>query len=83
MVQSFPFVNGTMASTPSATINLDQFLKLLGITGTGGQAKQLIQTGCVRVNGEVELRRGRKLTESDRVEVQGESFQVELGPSES
>ncbi|MCH2131671.1 MAG: RNA-binding S4 domain-containing protein [Pirellulaceae bacterium] len=72
-----------MDSNPSATINLDQFLKLLGITGTGGQAKQLIQTGGVRVNGEVELRRGRKLTESDRVEVQGESFQVELGPSES
>ena len=83
MVQFFPFVNGTMESNPSATINLDQFLKLLGITGTGGQAKQLIQTGCVRVNGEVELRGGRKLTESDRVEVQGESFQVELGPSES
>ena len=83
MVQSFPFVDGTMDSNPSATINLDQFLKLLGITGTGGQAKQLIQTGGVRVNGEVELRRGRKLTESDRVEVQGESFQVELGPSES
>ena len=83
MVQFFPFVNGTMESDPSATINLDQFLKLLGITGTGGQAKQLIQTGGVRVNGEVELRRGRKLTESDRVEVQGESFQVELGPSES
>ncbi len=71
-----------MDSTPSNTINLDQFLKLLGITGTGGQAKQLIQTGCVRVNGEIELRRGRKLTKADLVEVQGESFQVDLGPQE-
>lgn len=72
-----------MASNSSTTINLDQFLKLTGITSTGGQAKQLIQNGCVRVNGEVELRRGRKLTQADQVEVQGESFPVEFDPTDS
>jgi len=71
-----------MNSNRSTTINLDQFLKLIGITNTGGQAKQLIQNGSVQVNGEVELRRGRKLTEADQVEVQGESFPVELDPTE-
>jgi ribosome-associated protein len=71
-----------MDSNRSTTINLDQFLKLIGITNTGGQAKQLIQNGSVRVNGEVELRRRRKLTEADQVEVQGESFPVELDPTE-
>ena len=72
-----------MDSNRSTTINLDQFLKLIGITGTGGQAKQLIQNGSVRVNGKVELRRRRKLTEADLVEVQGESFPVEFDPTDS
>jgi ribosome-associated protein len=76
------FVNGSMDNKRSTTINLDQFLKLIGITDTGGQAKQLIQNGSVRVNGEVELRRGRKLTEADQVEVQGESFPVEFDSTE-
>lgn len=71
-----------MNSNRSTTIDLDQFLKLIGITNTGGQAKQLIRNGSVRVNGEVELRRGRKLTGADQVEVQGESFRVELDPTE-
>lgn len=54
------------------TIKLEQFLKLARIAPTGGQAKLLIQSGQVRVNGEVETRRGRKLRPGDRVEVDGE-----------
>jgi ribosome-associated protein len=57
---------------------LDQFLKLCGIVGTGGQAKQLIQGGEVIVNGEVETRRRKKLALGDRVEVAGEIFEVDL-----
>ena len=54
------------------TIKLEQFLKLAQVTPTGGQAKLLIQSGQVRVNGVVETRRGRKLRPGDRVEVGGE-----------
>jgi ribosome-associated protein len=54
------------------TIKLEQFLKLAQVTSTGGQAKLLIQSGQVRVNGVVETRRGRKLRPGDRVEVGGE-----------
>lgn len=54
------------------TIKLEQFLKLAQVTATGGQAKVLIQSGQVRVNGLVETRRGRKLRPGDRVEVGGE-----------
>ncbi|GIK75590.1 MAG: RNA-binding protein [Chloroflexota bacterium] len=54
------------------TIKLEQFLKLAQVTATGGQAKVLIQSGQVRVNGLVETRRGRKLRSGDRVEVGGE-----------
>jgi len=50
-------------------IELDQFLKLQRIVGSGGEAKLLVQSGQVKVNGEVETRRGRKLQPGDVVEV--------------
>lgn len=54
------------------TIKLEQFLKLAQVVATGGQAKLLIQSGDVSVNGLTETRRGRKLRPGDRVEVNGE-----------
>ncbi|MBU6229702.1 MAG: RNA-binding S4 domain-containing protein [Cyanobacteria bacterium REEB459] len=57
-------------------IKLDQFLKQQGIVATGGQAKQIIQAGEVRVNGAVETRRGRKLIKGDRVEIEGHDLVV-------
>lgn len=62
-------------------IKLDQFLKWVGVAATGGQAKVMIQTGEVRVNGEVVTQRGRKLKTGDRVTVAGRSFTVELPDS--
>ena len=60
------------------TITLNDALKLTGITETGGQAKLMIQAGEVRVNGEVETRRKRKLKAGDVLEVAGEEFELEL-----
>ena len=48
-------------------MKLDQFLKWLGLADTGGQAKILILSGDVKVNGFVETRRGRKLIVGDKV----------------
>ncbi len=48
-------------------MKLDQFLKWLGLVDTGGQAKILILSGDVKVNGLVETRRGRKLIHGDKV----------------
>lgn len=59
-------------------IKLDQFLKWQGLVGTGGEAKQRIQAGAVRVNGRVETRRGRKLIDGDRVTVAGKTRTVRL-----
>ena len=53
---------------------LDQFLKVTGIAGTGGQAKIMIQGGEIWVNGEVETRRRRKLAAGDVVEVDGRTY---------
>ncbi len=65
-------------STQTPTIKLEQYLKLMGVAQTGGQAKLLIQAGQVKVNGQVETRRGRKLATGDRVSTLGETFKVEL-----
>ncbi|MEA5503165.1 RNA-binding S4 domain-containing protein [Halotia wernerae UHCC 0503] len=57
-------------------IKLDQFLKLVGIASTGGQAKLMIIDGNVKVNDTVETRRGRKLVSGDQVTVEGQIFEV-------
>lgn len=58
-------------------IPLDQFLKLQGAVESGGHAKQLIQSGDVLVNGQVETRRGRKLNPGDVVAIAGHEWRVE------
>lgn len=68
-------------TTSGNTIKLDQFLKLVGIAQTGGQAKLMVQDGDVRVNGTIETRRGRKLVSGDQVTVAGQTFSVELNNS--
>lgn len=64
--------------TPQAAhVRLDNFLKLHCITETGGQAKLLIQGGHVKVNGDIETRRRRKLVAEDVVDVNGETFRLD------
>ncbi len=58
-------------------IKLGQALKLAGVVGSGTDAKFIIQDGLVEVNGNVEIRRGRKLIPGDVVSFQGESFKIE------
>ena len=64
-------------------MKLDQFLKFQGIVATGGQAKQLIQNGEVRVNGKIETRRGRKLAIGDQIAIGAHSFILESGVESS
>ena len=54
-----------MTFASSRPLTLDQFLKIVGVVGSGGQAKLAIQDGYVMVNGELETRRGRKLVPGD------------------
>ncbi|MCA9040959.1 MAG: RNA-binding S4 domain-containing protein [Planctomycetaceae bacterium] len=58
------------------SIQLDQFLKLIGVVSTGGQAKVLIQAGEVLLNDQVETRRRKKLFPGDVVEIEGEQYIV-------
>lgn len=50
-------------------IELAQFLKVQRVVGSGGEAKLLVQSGQVLVNGQIETRRGRKLQVGDVVQV--------------
>ena len=57
-------------------ITLGQALKAADLVGSGGEAKVLIQANEVRVNGDIETRRGRKLEEGDVVEIWDERLEV-------
>lgn len=50
-------------------ITLDALLKATGLASSGGEAKVFITEGRVQVNGEVEIRRGRKLRAGDEVQL--------------
>jgi ribosome-associated protein len=58
-------------------IKLDSFLKAVNAVTSGGEAKFFIMEGKVMVNGETELRRGRKLYPGDRVEMGKNVYKVE------
>ena len=58
------------------TIRLGQLLKLAGLAESGAHARELVQDGAVRVNGEVDLRRGRQLHRGDLVTVDDETVRV-------
>ncbi len=51
-------------------------MKKAGLVGSGVDAKMVIQDGQVKVNGETELQRGKKLHNGDVVTFQGETIQI-------
>jgi len=50
-------------------VELDNLLKAIDLAGSGGEARQVILSGAVKVNGEAETRIRRKLRPGDRVEI--------------
>lgn len=55
-------------------IKLEQFLKLSAAVETGGMAKQVINDGLVKVDGEVCTMRGKKLKGGEKIEFDGQFF---------
>ncbi|GAA3693618.1 hypothetical protein GCM10023081_33720 [Arthrobacter ginkgonis] len=76
-----PMMDGMSAPFPiqirDESIRLGQLLKLASLAEDGIQAKEFIENGLVKVNGEIETRRGRQVRPGDTVEVNGESVVVE------
>ncbi|HWD52935.1 MAG TPA: RNA-binding S4 domain-containing protein [Acidimicrobiales bacterium] len=67
---------GREVAISDGMIRLGQFLKLADLVDSGSEARQQIGAGAVRVNGEVELRRGRQLRPGDVVSRGGDSARV-------
>jgi len=57
-------------------IKLGQALKLAGLVDSGVEAKIVIQDGEVKLNGNVETQRGKKIVSGDLVEYNGKSFKI-------
>ena len=57
-------------------IKLGQALKAAGLVESGVDAKFAIQDGLVKVNGAVEMQRGKKLYDGDKVEDDGETVTI-------
>ena len=58
-------------------MELNNFLKIVGIANTGGTAKRIIRAEAVKVNGEIETRNKRKLHAGDVVEYLDKNYNVE------
>ena len=58
-------------------IKLGQALKAAGLVQSGVDAKFAVQDGLVKVNGQVEIRRGKKLVVGDVIEFNGKNVKVE------
>jgi len=61
----------------SVALCLYQFLKMNAIADTGGHAKVMIQAGEVKLNGQIETRRRKKLSMGDVVELNGRKWVVQ------
>ena len=58
-------------------IKLGQALKAAGVVESGVDAKFAVQDGLVKVNGQTETQRGKKLVSGDKVEYDGETIVIE------
>ena len=58
-------------------IKLGQALKAAGVVESGVDAKFAVQDGLVKVNGQIETQRGKKLVAGDLVEFDGQQIKIE------
>ncbi|MGV8087349.1 MAG: RNA-binding S4 domain-containing protein [Candidatus Woesearchaeota archaeon] len=77
--------NNTNNSTQTSTdikndkyIELNVFIKKIGLASTGGQAKTLIRSEKIMLNGTVETRNKKKLYENDIVEYENKKYTVHI-----
>lgn len=60
----------------SEYITLGQLLKMTDFIQSGGEAKFAVKELSIKVNGEKEDRRGRKLRSQDVVVIEGKKFNI-------
>lgn len=72
-------IEPTVVTVREEPIELCQLLKFAGLTDSGGQAKQVISDGQVRLNGVVETQKRKKVRAGDRVTYGAETLLVRVG----
>lgn len=60
----------------SEPVELYKILKFEGLASSGAEAKQMIDEGLVKVNGEDEFRRRRKIVDDDRIQFEGQLYRI-------
>lgn len=64
-------------------VELYKILKFEGIASSGAEAKAFIAQSLVKVNGEIETRKRKKIVAGDVIEFNGETYQMMLANSPS
>lgn len=59
-------------------VELYKILKFEGLRASGAEAKQAVADGFVKVNSEPEIQKRKKIVAGDIIEVDGESYQIQL-----
>ena len=59
-------------------VELYKILKFEGIRSSGAEAKEAVADGFVKVNGEFETQKRKKIVSGDIIEIDGESYQIQL-----
>lgn len=72
-------IEPTVVTVREEPIELCQLLKFVGLTDSGGEAKQVISDGQVRLNGVVETQKRKKVLAGDRVTYGSETLLVRVG----
>lgn len=62
-------------------VELHKILKFHGLVASGGEAKQAIDAGLVKVNKQLEMRKRRKMLAGDQIEFDGQTFELVLSAS--
>ena len=65
-----------LISITSEFITLGQFLKFSNIISSGGEAKAFLAVNEVKINGEIDCRRGRKLRDGDEIEINNQLYRI-------
>jgi len=63
---------------PKEPVELYKILKFEGMVPSGGEAKLVISQGLVKVNGEIETRKRKKIVAGDLIEFSGEQMRIKL-----
>ena len=59
-------------------IELHKILKFHGLVASGGEAKQVIDSGLVKVNKHLEMRKRRKMLAGDNIEFDSQTYELVL-----